>query len=602
MLNSDMFGGGTATGSPNVMPVPHAGMNMYMDANSNMGPVRTPPVPQYRSQAHQPAISDTGPAAETLKQMAAQHQNQHTGAFGMKGSIMDPFALNDHLTDSGQYRNQARNGFPPDYQQQQQQQHYPGISRSNYVPPMSYAQTKPHPYGGNKPLTHYPHDVVTPATQDGPPQPSSLQQLQNQVAHFNQAPHMEITQTQHMQVSDGSHRMQMSQTQHVQMRQPVQNISLTQQQTFSMGIGQNQSQQYDPMNIGMMQGKMAPDQRQSGQMPYMNRPPPEYKMQHSNGMGNTMSTNGLGPNPLETMQNMVNQTNTHANPAYAPVKSENSTMHMSNGMMQGGQMSGMQQMSNSMPVSSPMQNIVSQSQMSNYSSQAVQRQTSYPGAQPQSQGRPQRTVTQETYTSAIMRNQRPPNVNIGPDGLNISQPRNPHDWPRPMMPVQGPRGGGMGMPRPQMAMAAAAEMMRYRSYSSDGSMSATAAAAQIQMQQRPMQSMQNMPMGAMQSQQAAMMQVGPQAQQMMMQQRMQMSHQQISQRPSHMAGNVSSVSSAMSGHPPTYPQSGSSNDDIMTLLDGTAPNPSTDFFDVQTSGPNSDTNWMDLDDILGTPK
>merc|ERR1719193_2067205 len=26
------------------------------------------------------------------------------------------------------------------------------------------------------------------------------------------------------------------------------------------------------------------------------------------------------------------------------------------------------------------------------------------------------------FTSAIMRNQRPPNVNVGPDGLNISQP------------------------------------------------------------------------------------------------------------------------------------------------------------------------------------
>ena len=60
------------------------------------------------------------------------------------------------------------------------------------------------------------------------------------------------------------------------------------------------------------------------------------------------------------------------------------------------------------------------------------------------QNRPNKPGT-PTYTSAILRGQRPPNVNVGPEGLNISQQR-PHsaDWHR-----QGMAHGPGGSPMPQ---------------------------------------------------------------------------------------------------------------------------------------------------------
>ncbi|WAQ99569.1 hypothetical protein MAR_024002 [Mya arenaria] len=538
--------------------------NMYMD--SSQGQVRSPPYRGTPGQTGNTAMSEGGMAAETLKQLAAQHQqHQPRGQnkqYGAVKAAIDPFS---DMSETGNF-NSSRNGYPQEY--------YNGAVPSSYQGQVSIAYPNKQSVAGynNNKMTPY-----TPTTQ-ADAGPSSLQQLQNQVAHFNHGPQMEITQTQHMQLSDGSHRMQMSQTQQIQLRQPAfpTNISLTQQQGFSaspaaMGPSTTQSQSYmgDQMSMQaqMMQNKMHPDQRH---MPpqYINRPPPEYKMQHGNGMASGMGANGMGPNPLETIQNMVNQTNTHPNQAYSSVKSESSDMQ--NGM-RTAQMSAMHQQQMGLTMS--------QAQM-NYSNQSMQRQASFPGALAhQMAGRPQRPNT-PTYTSAIMRNQRPPNVNIGPDGLNISQPRHPQEWaPRGMNPMAA-QAVRPGVP------STSANMMHYRSYSTDGG------AAQMQMQHAGVRSMH---MDTMQSQQAAMMQNNAHAQQMMMQQQ----RMQMTQQMSSGSRQTPPYSMPQQGPGPQYPQTSSSQDDILNLLDS-APNQSTDFFDVQTSGGNSEANWYDIEDILGT--
>ena len=568
--------------------------NMYVDPNQGPGQVRTPPY--QRAQSHIPSsMGEGGLAAETLKQMAAQHQQQHPNQeqYGVK-STLDPFS-----DITGSYGS-SRNGYSTaEYQQYLQQQQQRAGSTGPYSSQSSIGYpNKPEMPGynsalgtNNKQISHYAHNA---SSQSDTTTPSSLQQLQNQVAHFNQGPHMEITQTQHMQVSDGSHRMQMSQTQHVQLRQPLQNISLTQQQGFSaspqsqsfmgndqMNMQQHQQQQQQAQQM-MHQNKMAGDPRQSHMHQYMNRPPPEYKMQ-AGGMSSAMTSNNVGPNPLQTIQNMVNQTNTLPNRGYSPVKSEASDTRMPNGM-RNVQMSAMQQQMAAGGPMNPVGMSMSQAQLS-YSNQAVQRQSSYPGAIGAMGARPQRPSA-PTYTSAIMRNQRPPNVNIGPDGLNISQPRS-QEWPRGMMPNS--RGA---------APSTTAGMMQYRSYSSDGTNSA-AAAAQMQMQQQHQgQRSLHMESMHMESQQAAMMQNNVHTQQMMMQQQRMHMSQQMGQ-PSHTAQPTSYNMTSQQQN--SYPQTSSAQDDFLNLLDS-APNQSTDFFDVQTSGGGTESNWYDIDDILGNTK
>lgn len=557
---------------------------MYVDPGQGHGQVRTPPMQPYRAtstgQPHVPvsSMSEGGLAAETLKQMAAQHQQEHPGSdqFGVKSAI-DPFS---DISETGQFN--QRNGYPAEYQYSGQRPASGGSFNGQQCLGYPNKPTVPQ-YGASKSLNHYSHTQ----SESGP---SSLQQLQNQVAHFNQGPQMEITQTQHMQLSDGSNRMQLSQTQQIQLRQPVHNISLTQQQGFSASpnMGQTPSQNFMTseqlaMQQQMMQSKLHGDQRQqaasASHMQYMNRPPPEYKMQHGNSIPSAMTANSIGTNPLQTIQNMVNQTNTHSNQGYSSVKSESNDLHMQNGM-RTAQLSAMQQqMTNSVNPSVGIS--MAQAQMQ-YSNQTVQRQASYPGAMVHAQARGQRPNT-PTYTSTIMRNQRPPNVNIGPEGLNISQPRT-HEWPGPrcMMPVSGPP--------------TSPGMLQYRSFSTDGqTVNAAAAAAEMRLQQQQ----SSVQMTAMQSQQAAMMQGNAQAQQQMMmqQQRLQMSQQMAprphtSQSPSY---NMTTPSSS------SFPQASASQEDILNLLDS-APNQSTDFFDVQTSGSGTEANWYDIDDILGNPK
>ena len=216
---------------------------------------------------------------------------------------------------------------------------------------------------------------------------------------------------------------------------------------------------------------------------YMNRPPPEYKVPPGGMPGNGYGMpNGMAPNgnPMQNMQKMVNQTS--GVPGGSP---QNGMYPIPPGAMkteQTGMAPGqvMNRGSPSMPgqPSTPTEGLPQN--MPSYPNQAAQsRQNpqtmmqSQAQTQPNSQGgphppphsqhmpthsmsmstqnRPMKPGT-PTYTSAILRGQRPPNVNVGPEGLNISQQR-PHsagEWHRQGMVAQGqgPRGSS---PLPQTA-------------------------------------------------------------------------------------------------------------------------------------------------------
>ncbi|XP_062585548.1 LOW QUALITY PROTEIN: mediator of RNA polymerase II transcription subunit 12-like [Saccostrea cucullata] len=477
-------------------------------------PVNSPHLQNF-SRAPSTSMSEgTLPAAETLKQLAANHQNQSTGS-----GPYPPYPGHQISPDTGQFP--PNSGYPPNYDPPTPSHYNPnqGPYMNNMHGHVPFNQSKSEAgltYNGTKPLTHYQPSVPVSVQQTQPQ--SSLQQLQNQVqSHFSQSPQMEITQTQHVQVTDGASRMQMSQTQQVHMRQPPQQMSISQQQSFSVpgaNMGPNsQNSQYmnEQMKMQMMQEKMRRDrqakarsllesQRQQQQQ-YMNRPPPEYKMQQSAPEGYPGAD--MGPNPLQTMQNMVNQTNTMPSAQYSHIKSESASVQMPNGMMQSHQVTAMQQRvgSGHMP-DMPQGN----------QPYPIQRQQSYPGAHPHPL-RPQRHPPESTFTSSIMRNQRPPNVNVGPDGLNISQPRG--EWPRPMMNQQMSRQPmSSGMPQ----MSAQVGMMQYQ-YANQNGMGGSSMPGMQGPPARPMQ------MGSMQSQ--PMM---PQSHPMMMHQSMQMSQRMAMER------------------------------------------------------------------------
>ncbi|ESP03653.1 hypothetical protein LOTGIDRAFT_171182 [Lottia gigantea] len=582
---------------PDNMP-PRGPINPVFEGNQNVNNVSNPLTTIHGPQSA-PIADSAGPAASTLKQMAAQHQ-QNT-PYGMKASAIDPFA--DPLSE-----NFSRRQEYPAYSQHQNFGNMPQGQNSfpyNQNQSFQHMQTKPDiaamNYGGTKPLTHF-SDHNNQGSQ--PP----LQQLQNQVrSQFNQSPNpqMQITQTQQMQVSHGQQRLHLSQTQQLQMQQAPQQISMSQQQSFSMQGHMNQpNMMNDQMNMQMMekmrqdqtrqqqqqqqqrqqqmqqerqqqmrqrQGQMMDPQQQS-QMPsqYMNRPPPEYKMQPG-AQSATFNQNGGSLNPLQTMQNMVDQTG-----GYGIVKSEVPTPQPQNGasIMQ---MSAMQQ-SMSAAVSGNTQ--TAQATRAGYMVQHIQRPPSYPG-QGQPPTRPQQQPP-STYTSAILRNQRPPNVNVGPDGLNISQPRNQgHEWPRPMMP------GGQRPPmqtQTSMTQQSAAMMQQYNQYPT----STQSMAPGVMHMQRP-------EMNAMQNQNALM--PNGSATVMMQQQSMQMTQHGV-MRP-HQPGSYNmanssqmpNANSAQGGYP-----SSSTQDDFMNFLDN-AQNSNSDIFD--SLGHNSGTTDFNLlDEIL----
>lgn len=436
-------------------------------------------------------VGDTGPAAETLKQMAAQHQTQHQnqevgGYGGVKGL---PYG-----TDYADYTRR----IPPHAYAHYQNYPMSGTAQANMYPynqqvPMNNQRghmamqpmTKDPSlsYGATKPLSHYPGQM-------GQTGPSSLQQLQNQVqSHFSQGqPNqngsgpgaLQITQSQQMQMNHGSQRMQMSQSQQMQIHNAP-HISVAQQQTFSMSPGMGPQQGPPPgqyhMNNQMKMQMMRHEQQQQQHGPppqqgppphmqsYMNRPPPEYKVPPGS-VNNNFNQNAMGANPLQTMQNMVNQTNQTGPaqngmyPGGPPMKTE---MPGGQGQIPPQTMGG-----NGCPTSATNMPGNRSSPLSGHNGANVRQSSpagmpSY-GPGPAQAGHAQMMQGQQmsmangsatpggmkpptpTYTSAIMRNQRPPNVNVGPEGLNISQQR-PHpggEWPRTLTPggAGGPGGGG----------------------------------------------------------------------------------------------------------------------------------------------------------------
>ena len=438
-------------------------------------------------------LGDTGPAAETLKQLAAQHQNQEVQQYeSLKTSQMnyDGFNRNSQGQYNG-YPNQQYPSMPGMPQQQpgngmyynnQSSTHMNNYMRPNRPMSGGYDRSKDVSYNSTKPLTHYPNG-------EGQPQ-SSLQQLQNQVqSHFSQSAgspdlppgHLQISQQ--MNMTHNGQRMQLSQSQQVDI-QNSQNISAGQQQSFQMGgatgnsmqnhqymtehMYKQQQQQRNPAGVPNMPHPGA----DSSNMGYMHRPPPpDYKPPSgfpnaSNQMptagANTSVAGTIGStasgttnnNPLETMQNMVNQTSpvpSSVDPSMFP------NPHMGRPMKQEPGTTS-EQMHRTSPLGSanPPVSTPNQLTMSSASRPTATSKCAAPA-----------------FTSAIMKNQRAPNVNVGPHGLNISQQRVPHmmDWshrgqsagmtPMSQSMMAGTPSGHMGMHQGHHMHSSAHRMMQY---------------------------------------------------------------------------------------------------------------------------------------------
>ena len=472
-----------------------------------------------------PMLGDTGPAAETLKQMAAQHQSQEYGP--MKGQYGPEY-------QDSYGRRMPATGYPAGYPNQSYSPLAAGGAQSAMYPYSHSVQGQvnglprtegrqmamgPHmakvdpsiTYGATKPLSHYPDPngtgVPVTASSTGP---SSLQQLQNQVqSHFSQAgpgqqgpapanPHVHISQTQHMHLGASGQRMHLSQTQQMHLQgAPGQQISVAQQQSFNMAPQQQQQGHYisDQMRMRMyqenLQQQQQQQQQQAGMGGYMRRPPPDYKMGPGGVNGAYPGASMAGVNPLQTMQNMVNQTS--GQPA------------MANGMYmktEGG-----------MPTRIP------------NAAQASPMTPGYPGGQPHQMMSQQQMMSQATngahpmkpgtptYSSALMRGQRPPNVNVGPEGLNISHQRGPGgEWPRGMAP------GSQGIRAPHHG-----SMMQYAGYQDQQAAMMGPRGPMMSQQQMAAVQQQQQQRAAMQQQQAA---AGKAGMMLSQQQAMQLQQQQ----------------------------------------------------------------------------
>ncbi|BFZ21099.1 hypothetical protein BsWGS_24138 [Bradybaena similaris] len=248
---------------------------------------RVPPLPE-----------PTGPAAETLKQMAAQ---QHSPEYPLKGV--------GHFTD------RLQNGrYSPLYLSVPNKSSvFPYSHVTNYhTGDKSHMTSDMAPamgFGSTKPLAHFSNDQGQHRSS-----PSSLQQLQNQelihVKPASPAPHrLQIMQSQNVQISHGTQNVQMSQTQQLQMQPLAQQISLSQQQTFNMGQQQMVSEQMKMQMIEKMRMKQQQQAQQGRMSPQcMAQAPPEYKMhQGARQQGSCAGTSVLNDNQ-QTVQNMLSQT------------------------------------------------------------------------------------------------------------------------------------------------------------------------------------------------------------------------------------------------------------------------------------------------------
>ena len=249
-------------------------------------------------------MGDTGPAAETLKQMAAQHQNQEKAQYARYGP-----------TDyRGGFSRCEMYPAPPGYNPKLHSYGYPAPAMGQYIsgadcigktsqvmPGKNPGFLPPAGYRSTKPLSHYPD--MAPASS----MPSSLQQLQNQVqSHFGPtAPtfvhpsdgcRLELSQSQHLHVQNGSSRqMRVAGSQQMTMVgacDPSTVVSMSQHQSFNMSTSQFPMKAYPP-NPGF----------ETRKQPYASWMPEDYNSNprwNGNGYCST--------DPLRTIQNMVDQT------------------------------------------------------------------------------------------------------------------------------------------------------------------------------------------------------------------------------------------------------------------------------------------------------
>lgn len=387
---------------------------------------RVPPLPE-----------PTGPAVETLKQMAAQ---QHSPEYPLKGV--------GHFTEpvqNGRYSPlylsapNKSSAFPYSHVT-----NYHIGDKSNMTSDMALAMG----FASTKPLAHFSNDQGQHRSS-----PSSLQQLQKQehihVKPTSPAPHQrQIMQSQHVQISHGPQNVQMPQTQQIQMQPSAQQISLSQQETFNMGQQQMKMQMMEKLRMKQQQ-----QQAQQGRMSpqYMAQAPPEYKMHHgARPPGSYPGTNVLTDNQ-QTMQNMLSQTAVYGT-VTRNIASPPCSGHSSSGI--SSQFSAMQHQTMSAAIpsyeshlqrspqqisqlqqqafSTSQQQMVSEQMMEKMRMEHLQAQSIQvrPGFYSQKQilQAPAYSVvdssscaqSSSSYASSTLRNQRSPSVNVSPEGLDIS--------------------------------------------------------------------------------------------------------------------------------------------------------------------------------------
>uniref|UniRef100_T1JCF4 Neurogenic mastermind-like N-terminal domain-containing protein n=1 Tax=Strigamia maritima TaxID=126957 RepID=T1JCF4_STRMM len=516
-------------------------------------------------------IKEPSPAAQTLKQMAEQHQNMqqkqmqigissphsrspfgndfalppapqysngqpsgeymgppsNSGPYIGKSSPANMFPFSQAVGNSGMMKQEPNgnvyNTMNMDMDMCKRQQHAMHMQRlassvdqkpnlgppnnqagpgrnSLSTPPGVQTSNQPLSFGSTKPLSHYTEPVTTSsvgnvqanstpvATQSG-----NNNLLQNQYiqgtgmapgqypnpSRSQSRPSLQISQTQQIHINQANQQLQVSQGQHIQL----QDMSSTQAQQqsmygfpnqspadqFQMSISQSQSvnfnqplisgrgnqsgmpnmdatgrmptPSFDKMDPNLrqkmmqqqmmrqqmiekqkmmqqMQQQQQQQQQQQHHMAFMNRPPPEYKPQQP-VVGQQQQSMGA---QMAGLPNSYNQNVRAMGPNPGSVNT-----------LRGGPT--MQQMSSArmmQPGGVPRQPVANRFNGPATANRMPNKGQNGPGS---------------GFSSALMRGQRPPNVNVGPEGLNISQRRpNSQDWRQMMM--QGQKFGAAGMMQP----------------------------------------------------------------------------------------------------------------------------------------------------------
>ena len=364
------------------------------------------------NQTQMSSFGDAGPAAKTLQQMAAQHQSHQDyiekvnighnyGNEGFGGERPNIASFNTQPSQS-YVSQQNRNGSFNYNQHMGNMSMYRG---SSSLSDSKMESLNVGPYGADtvsRPLSHYDGSV-------GISTPSGVQHSQHQKPMFTDSG---STSEEQFSLSNKLNttpntNIQFSQSQQVVLNSTDVSVSPSQSQTFGVEVSrqsippshvthesanQAESCMSEQMKIQIYQKKVMQEQHLRSQMQNNQRLFPVQANSQQFQNPNMVSTSLPSVNSqLETMQNIVTQTNPrHPTSVYRGGKPVAMSSHPHNA-------------NNSSTMLGPSGS-----------------QTVYPG-----------TATNNTvgkmdntgFTSTLMRGNRPPNVNIGPDGLNISQPR-----------------------------------------------------------------------------------------------------------------------------------------------------------------------------------